>query len=513
MFTDNKDRKVIPRWRDFATTTALGELSSPTASRKEAEQDAREHASLLYRQWKDHPTIWYAADVLSSAVVLGLEETVRDVAQFVHENSERAPHYLASIARRIFETGRGSNVVELPKPSEDSTNVSHEQIGLLRRRLREEPRNSIVLTEIARLYSLVGQSSQAEKAMKMACAVSPTNRFVLRSASRLFLHVGEPELPLKLLRQNSGIVTRDPWLLAAEVSVSSAAKFGSYYAKTGLKMVDDEKFSDFAKTELTSAIATLEFENGKHRNSKKLFRLSLTSPNENSLAQAQWASRNLPGLDVSIPANPPPRAFEADAYRFFYAQDWEASFSRARCWVQDQPFSTRAVVFATYLCSSILGSYSQAEQISRAALVANPGHPILMNNIAFALANMGRLEQAETEFENIDRERAKSVPYSDIVLLATQGMLHMRRGRLIEGRDLYLEAVVRARKAKIPKYGAIAALNLAREEALAKGERFQETLALAEEESGKVPGEPDVQFLLRRLRLENTSIGEEVNRA
>lgn len=79
-------------------------------------------------------------------------------------------------------------------------------------------------------------------------------------------------------------------------------------------------------TELTSAIATLELENGKHRSSKKLFNLSLDCPNENSLAQAQWVSRVLPGVDRSRPANPIPRAFEADGYRSFYAQNWDHAF-------------------------------------------------------------------------------------------------------------------------------------------------------------------------------------------
>lgn len=79
-------------------------------------------------------------------------------------------------------------------------------------------------------------------------------------------------------------------------------------------------------TELTSAIATLELENGKHRSSKKLFNLSLDCPNENSIAQAQWVSRVLPGVDLSRPANPIPRAFEADGYRSFYAQNWDHAF-------------------------------------------------------------------------------------------------------------------------------------------------------------------------------------------
>jgi len=499
LFSENKKRKVIPRWRDFTTTTALGELSSPVATRAEAEEEARDLVGSVYRQWQRNPTIWYAADALSSALVLGLEETVRDVAQFVIENSAEAPQYLLKVARRIRATGRGSNIVELPNvATTDPAKASYEQIGLLRRRLREEPRNSVVWTDLSRLYSLVGQYPQAEKAMRMACAISPTNRFVLRSACRLFLHLGDPDFPLKLMRRNSSAVTRDPWLLAAEVSISSAAKTGSYYAKAGLKTVNDETFSDFAKTELTSAIATLEFESGKHRNSKKLFRRSLISPNENSLAQAEWASRNLPGIDVSKPTSPVPRAFEAECYRYFYSENWDLSLSNALGWFEDQPFSTRAVTFATYLSASILEQYDRSEKILHVALVSNPDHPVLLNNLAFVLANMGRLDDAEKQFEHINLKSADA--QSLIVLLATGGMLAMRRGRLAEGRRLYRESIARARLDKNKKYRALAAIHLAHEEGLANTDLFQEALVLAEKESKDLQSEPDILLLLRRLR-------------
>ena len=499
MFSENKKRKVIPRWRDFTTTTALGELSSPVATRAEAEEEGRDLVGSVYREWRRHPTIWYAADTLSTALVLGLEENVRDVAQFVIDNSKDAPEYLVKVAHRIRETGRGSNVIELPSVAiTDPARVSYEQIGLLRRRLREEPRNSIVWTDLSRLYSLVGQYPQAEKAMRMACSISPTNRFVLRSASRLFLHLGDADFPLKLMRQNSSVVTRDPWLLAAEVSISSATKTGSYYAKGGLKAINSDNFSDFAKTELTSAIATIEFENGNHRSSKKLFRRSLVSPNENSLAQAEWASRNLPGIEVSTPATPVPRAFEAESYRYFYAKNWELCFSNALAWFEDQPFSTRAATFATYVSSSILEQYDRSERVLHAALVSNPDHPILLNNLVYVLANVGRLDEAEKQFERINLKSADS--QSQIVLLATRGLLAMRRGRLSEGRGLYLESIAGARLIKNKKYRALAAIHLAHEEGLANTELFPEALAFAEKESKDLQSEPDILLFLRRLR-------------
>jgi tetratricopeptide (TPR) repeat protein len=499
LFSENKNRKVIPRWRDFTTTTALGELSSPSASRGEAEVDARKLVTSLYEQWQSHPTIWYAGDVLSAALVLGVEGTVRDVAQFVIDHSAEAPQFLVRIAHRIHSTGRASKVLELPTAvTTDPATVNYEQIRLLRRRLGEEPRNSIVWTDLSRLYSLVGQYPQAEKAMRMACSISPTNRFVLRSASRLFLHLGEPEFPLRLMRRNSPVVTRDPWLLAAEISISSAARIGSYYAKTGLKTIGNENLSDFAKTELTSAIATLEFESGKHRNAKRLFRNSLVAPNENSLAQAEWASRNLSGIDSSKITSPVPRAFEAECYRDFYAENWELSFANALGWFEDQPFSTRAATFVTYLSSSILEEYDRSERLLHAALVSNPDHPMLLNNLTFALANMGKLDDAEREFAKIDIESGD--PQMRIVLSATLGLLSMRRGRLDEGRLLYRQAMEGARLAKNRKYRALASIHLAREEGLANTELFPEALALAEKEGRDLQNEPDIQLLLRRLR-------------
>ena len=74
MLAENNDRKVVPRWRDFNTTVAIGELSDPTKQPHFTLQ-ADSLVAQRYNEWSASKTIWHAADLLSSALVAG---SVRD---------------------------------------------------------------------------------------------------------------------------------------------------------------------------------------------------------------------------------------------------------------------------------------------------------------------------------------------------------------------------------------------------------------------------------------------------
>ena len=51
----------------------------------------------------------------------------------------------------------------------------------------------------------------------VALQLAPTNRHVLRSASRLFLHLDDSERAYDIIAQSDATVD-DPWLIAAELS-------------------------------------------------------------------------------------------------------------------------------------------------------------------------------------------------------------------------------------------------------------------------------------------------------
>ena len=147
------------------------------------------------------------------------------------------------------------------------------------------------------------------------------------------------------------------------------------FAKEANKLSTDENLSEFAKTELNSALATLEVMSGSARNARRMFRKSLTDPNENSLAQAQWAEQQVGGIGIEGNKFQVPRSFEASGYLDFALADWEGAQENALRWFKDQRFSSRPAIFFSYVSSSLLDQFDESEQVLRAALVANPDSP------------------------------------------------------------------------------------------------------------------------------------------
>jgi len=69
MFREQRNRHVIPRWRDFQTTLSLGELKN-TKPRTSLSVADRETLQRRRSDWESDPTIWNAADLLSSSFVV-----------------------------------------------------------------------------------------------------------------------------------------------------------------------------------------------------------------------------------------------------------------------------------------------------------------------------------------------------------------------------------------------------------------------------------------------------------
>src|SRR5437868_434116 len=153
--------------------------------------------------------------------------------------------------------------------------------------------------------------------MDVAVGLAPTNRFVLRSASRLYIHVGRKGKAHHILERAES-TKYDPWLLSAEIAAASAAERTSKLVRSGERMIEDESIPIFQKNELGSAIATLELAHGKIKRARNLFRDALTAPTENTVAQADWALRKkyMDALDVDLDRVrfATPRSFEASAW-------------------------------------------------------------------------------------------------------------------------------------------------------------------------------------------------------
>jgi tetratricopeptide (TPR) repeat protein len=451
---ERKDRRVIPRWRDFKTTLALGELHNS----KDAEplsSDDQEAIARRVEEFQVDQDIWHAADLLSSAFVVGDLKSADIARNFILSNRDTAPKALLAFASG--DSGLPADFLSLGEDTQSRL------IHKIRARLRSEPRNAILWVEIARLYTLQGDSRRALRSMTTAASLAPDSRFVVRAAARLFLHEHDARTALKIIRRASG-AKRDPWLLAAEIATASAAHSPTLFAKIGSNRNEDDNVSLFARTELSSALGTLEMENGRMRKARQLFRKSLEGPNENSVAQVEWANRTVGGLEIDKELLALPKTFEANANVNLRAGEWNHAIAEGEEWLRDQPFSKQPALFTSYV-ASLIENYEKSIRILKESLHANPDDPALINNLAFALGSANRLDEADSVLRRIDITNCEGL--SAITLAATAGLLMFRAGRPDRGREFYELAISKASSQGISKYRAMANLYLAREELIA----------------------------------------------
>jgi tetratricopeptide (TPR) repeat protein len=126
-----------------------------------------------------------------------------------------------------------------------------------------------------------------------------------------------------------------------------------------------------------------------------------------------------------------------------------------------------------------------------------PDDPMLINNLAFALASANRLEEAEEIVKKINLDEVSGA--KAITLAATTGLLLFRTGFPDRGRELYQLAIRRANNQQILKYRVMADLYLAREELIANTPIAHDAAARALGEASKL-GEKDVAVISSQVQ-------------
>jgi len=271
-------------------------------------------------------------------------------------------------------------------------------------------------------------------------------------------------------------------------------------------MLSAGRFSPLHVSELASAVGTLELEAGKRREGRKLVRLSLVDPTENSIAQAAWIDRHLGvrELDPKITAFVP-HAYEARAWRSCLEGEWNDTFDSASKWLQDQPFSRRPAVLGSYVATVPLSEYEKGAQIAQLGLVANPRDFTLLNNYAFALAQSGSEPRAQEVFDRIDP--SDLCAEEAITWRATKGLLAYRAGDAIEGRQLYQEALSRAKIANDKRRWSVAFLFFVMEALRTQTSEAQTYYAQAIEQCENLPY-PEIAPLLAKVRSLESAQGK-----
>jgi len=315
--------------------------------------------------------------------------------------------------------------------------------------------------DLAYSYAVIGLEEKARKAMRIAYALSPFNRFVVRSAARCFAHFGNPDEAIWYVR-NSPLRNTDPMVISAEVALSRLINRSPRNIKAARAAISSGLFSNRSLSELHVALATLESIDGSIRAAKKHVDKSLLDPNENVLAQIGSLSERVSGIlkKVELPNNIT-ATYEADSQRSYKAENYEEAYRYALLWFQYQPFSARPAIQASFIASLFFNDQGAAIQVITKAMKAEPKSFLLNNNFTCSLALLNRTEEAADVLAGIDT--AELSEQEKKVYAATSGLVAYRKGDIVLGEEKYRQAIEGFKKDLNYRGIAIAAFYQARE--------------------------------------------------
>ncbi len=468
-------REILPRWRSVSETIAARESMPARTGNITLPADFLAEKIVA---WQKERSLPFATELIGAAFVLQRNQEAAEAAEFVLAHRNDATPAAVTLAERVL-----LDRAPRARPARVDREATRAAVREYKRVTRTYPRSAFGWAELARNYALLGLLPQALNAMTVAVRMGPNNRYILRSAARLYVHSGDPERAHQVLTA-APITNSDPWLIAAEISTAGLAQRAPLFARAGQRLLEAQRFSPFDVGELASALGTLQAKAADLRHARKLLRLSLKQPNENVIAQARWANRQ-DIIDVDPALFRSAQNFEAHAWYSFYQGEWKEALKATKRWLHDQPFSASPAVHSSYIASTALEDHEEALRLAEFGLLANPYHPSLLNNRAYSLANLGRLDEAERALDIAAKHSDRhQITLMGPVLLATAGLVYYRRGDPTRGGQLYLTAIENAERAGNKRLAAKAAAFLALEEIRA-GEAFgpalDRALALSKE--------------------------------
>ncbi len=437
MFDELRARRVVPRWRSsyLVAKSAEARTAPPTAQVNPSSEIQKKLV-----EFEEKPSVPIAAELMFLGISGQNDQVARRAAGLIVDRSSSiGATQLVVTAKRVLDAA-------------DIERVATHGADFIRRArqlLSIDYRNPVLLMDVARELTVQRHPKRAKRYVQTALALAPRSRFILRSAARFFLHIEDEERAHDVLRQ-SPLFEHDPWIRASEIAIATVRNKTSTIAKQTLRSLLNAKGrgSELSQctTELSSAVATLEFLAGSNKQAKQLFRQSLEAPNDNSLAQAEWAAARL-GLVVDPTILTIPFSFEANAHNAYRHLQIDAATESAQQWSADEPFASRPHDMLCYL-HCIHGNYLSALNEAQLALqVGNRDDLGLQLNLLFARIQQGGDLQAayNTLLRLAQHPDAKT--YSPNIL-ANAGALAYVLGTpedMAIGQDYYRRAIQAAR--------------------------------------------------------------------
>jgi Flp pilus assembly protein TadD len=508
---EDRARQVVPLWRDASVTAIRGELAS--AGLVDSTRFNDEMVATLRKEWEESQILHIACDLVSVAMTLGRFDVARKAAEEILANPA-AKSSARDVAELYLRKG-------LPRPRKDKDSTEGDQpvsdnaslreqiylgIGAARRRLIAYPRNPVVWSNLALLYTSLGLHVKAERAIISALTLAPENRFVLRSASRFYLHTNRKDMAHRLL-SSAGTVRFDPWVLSAEIATAAAVGRTSRNIKVARKMLEAKHFSPFHLSELASALGTLESHHGNLKTAKPLVVFSLKEPAENSIAQAAWLHRTYQVIGSETPLT---SSSEANAWYSWQATNWKPALSYAKQWLLEQPFSSRPAMLGAHVASVLMQDNAEGAAIASQGLLSNPDDFSLQNLLAFSFARQGDVTEAAKVFRRVDESHLTL--QQRVVWMATWGLIAFRDNNPNVGRRLYMEAINLGKRLQDVRE-PLARVYYAFEE-IRIGAQNAEAIRNEALEGASVFTEPSLRFVVERLKTakpaQHTPTGQQI---
>jgi thioredoxin-like negative regulator of GroEL len=448
MLADYKNRVILPRVHQYNLAHALCVNGHPGGYRKRTNEDDITHLK-KEAEFLLNNNLGMAIEVISSATAHNIRNDVVKAAAEVVMYSTSGTNIQKELAAFIIQPSDAINF-ESSMASQNSLTINS-KLSALKVRVRKYPHSAISWVELAILYTILNQQEKATQALKVSLSLNNQNRYILRTAASLFVHLGDADKALYFLR-NKPITKFDPMIISAEIAVSEIAGFNSKRIKEGRELIESKRFDLSQMTELCGNISTLEFQSGNSRKGQKLMRLALEKPNENSLAQSRWLEKELyksfNTQNIALEAD-----FEAESSKQLFLRNYRESLDQSKHWQRYQPLSSAAAKRGSYIAMVALGDLDESERICEIALKISPNQSTLRNNLAVCKAVKGQVSEAKELVNGIKYNDDKNDPN---VLIATKGLIEYRSGNCFDGNLLYQRAINGFSKGKNVKGEALA---------------------------------------------------------
>jgi tetratricopeptide (TPR) repeat protein len=429
MFEDQGPRRVIPRWRNSSVVAMTAEArTKPPSSRLIFTGELANKQLELDLQ----PTVPIAAELMFLARQAGNVAAATRAARVIVDAERRiGSSRLVAAAKRILS---GSDPDRVHAQGADF-------IREARRLLKIDFRNPVLLMDTARELTALGHHKAALRYVRSAMSLAPHSRFVVRSAARYFLHIGDHLQAHEIVRR-SPILGSDPWVQAAEIAIATVRGRTSALVKNVERALSSTDVVGVHLTELATAVATVELQEGANRKAKHLFQKALAHPTDNSLAQAEWAAAKLK-LVVDEVALSTPLSFEANSQHAYRKLLLPEAVEAAKSWSVDEPFASRPFDALCYYLS-LEGRYSEAQEAVQKAIRIDGGEAFSLElNLLFTRIQMG---EVDTAYEDILRLSARPEAKQHAAhMYANAGALAYTTGDFALARSYYLRAIQIAR--------------------------------------------------------------------